>query len=210
MDYLQFTTEMSKAWAWPVAAILIALFFRRQLAALLGKLQSLEAGGLKATFDADTKKLSAQTERAVEAQSAIGSPPHVVQEPKARYDGGAATADSLRRHWEVEQRQRPSAIILEAWHGVEAAVLDLLNAVDPGPATHEPSEWIMRLQQKGYLAAETVDLLLRLLSLKSSVAVIPGFEPDHAAAAEYERSATKVRHLLVQALERFHELSPRD
>lgn len=58
MDGLTFTAEIVKALAWPVAAVVIALVFHRQLKALLGRIRKGSIAGADFEFDQELKELA--------------------------------------------------------------------------------------------------------------------------------------------------------
>ncbi|MGY8590239.1 hypothetical protein L0935_18570, partial [Paracidovorax citrulli] len=61
MDWLTFISKLIDSIAWPVAAVLLGLIFRKKLAELLPLLRKVKAGPLEAEFEIATKQVLAST-----------------------------------------------------------------------------------------------------------------------------------------------------
>ncbi|MVT29174.1 hypothetical protein GO496_14535 [Acidovorax citrulli] len=62
MDWLTFISKLIDSIAWPVAAVLLGLIFRKKLAELLPLLRKVKAAGpLEAEFEIATKQVLAST-----------------------------------------------------------------------------------------------------------------------------------------------------
>lgn len=88
---------------WPVVTLVIALTFKSELTALIGRLKNLKGKGFSAEFDALQESSKNITEE--------------IQEYKS-YDG----EDLL-----TIARIKPTAAVVEAWKEIEAAMLNLLG-----------------------------------------------------------------------------------
>lgn len=192
MDTWQFWSDILTAWAWPVAVIVVALIFRKQVATLLGTLKSLEAGGLKAVF----------ADRVAEVQVAIESQPRpkdqLADQPKDQQTKDSLpktlTADEITKPGYAAQRvrwfirrntERPSAIVLSAWDRLASVLTKVFSPkLDSGINSYS----------LGALAEDKVSPTFlfhvgELLALRNKVSHSPDFEPTLESARAYEESA---------------------
>jgi hypothetical protein len=118
MDTLTFVAEMVKSLAWPLAAIVIILFLRRSLLALIPNLKRLQYKEFAAEFDRDLKK--------ADEQVAEINPPPVKEAEETPMGVAEPAAQKYRRLADVS----PKAAIIEAWRDAEVALLDAAGVRD--------------------------------------------------------------------------------
>lgn len=140
MSWLEFFATIIGSLAWPVAAVVVALVFRKQLRALLsGPLSRVRAGPLEVEWD---RQLS-------EAEVDLG-------EPDARSFDGPTVAELTR----VAQ-QSPVSAVMAGFAKVEAALRELLSAQTP----HVPVEGsgAVRLARAGFELGVVTDESVRAI-----------------------------------------------
>ena len=83
--------SLVNALAWPVAAFLIALLFRRELREAMGRLGQVKYGGVEVNFRADLREAEALARTAIPADSSDGSP----STPRISLEAAPADATEL-------------------------------------------------------------------------------------------------------------------
>lgn len=108
MDWLEFTSKLIDSLAWPVAAVVLGLIFRKKLIELLPLLRKVKAGPLEAEFEIATKQVLASTVELVAKERMPEAP--LVQDKRSLED----TAAKL-----VTARSEPTATIIEGWSALD-------------------------------------------------------------------------------------------
>jgi hypothetical protein len=197
MDWLQFTSAVIGSLAWPLAAVGLGFMFREQVRKLLDKMQSLKAPGIEASFSQDVAKIveeakQVQTEEAPPAQQGetqFGTP-SAIQGPPPK--------DESDQLYELI-KERPAALIVDAWRDIERAMLDVIGAKGvyvPPVETKNPANWPKHLERTGMISPETGALIRELRALRNRVAHARDWEPTVADAIDYYKTATLVRNVL--------------
>lgn len=165
MDGLTFTVGVVKALAWPVAFVLIALVFRKQLVVLIATIKRGKFGPAEIEFERGVKSMEA---------SAASLP-------------SAPTPDSAIK----DAAFNPRAAVLEAWLRLEDDVIDL--AIRRGlanPTAHRYARGAFEAVEKsGLLRPDRLRLLDELRDLRNWAVHYPEFSPDSAAVVSYMQSA---------------------
>jgi hypothetical protein len=201
MGWLGFWSSLIGSIAWPLAVCAIAFFFRSELKSLLKALKFAKGAGIEVQFEKQSTAL------AVEVKQIAPDPELTLPAKPAEF-----TAAALRAYWAQSRDDRPAALITESWNQVFTVMRDLYDAVVPRstPTYGDPSQAIFELKASGWITAELSDVLMRMLSMRNTVAHVAGFEPTEAAAREYQESAVKMAYTLSSTLERARENAPRD
>lgn len=181
MDWLQFVASMVDSLAWPAAALAIVTILRKPLRDLLPLLQKLKYKDLELEFGRRllevqaevTAQLPAQTERAIgEIEDSVA----VRLAPVS-----------------------PRAAILEAWRGVESAILEAAHSLgkpffdDRSPVLVSA---IRALEESGQLLRAQADILDDLRQLRNEAAHAPEFSIPVSDALDYVRlSEVAASHL---------------
>lgn len=111
MSGLDFTASIVAALAWPVAAVIIAAIFHKQIGGLLVKIRKLNWGDASVELADQLDKVE-DNARVLEAEATLPpAVPETQQAPDDRFDALLAIS--------------PSAAILDAWRPVERKLIDL-------------------------------------------------------------------------------------
>lgn len=196
MDKLQFIASLIGSLAWPLAVVGLGLMFRDEVKALLAKVKHAKGAGIELDFAVDIKRVVLEAEH-VKQEAASDRPdiPHVIQEQ---------TSEEKDRLYEL-LRERPSALILDAWRDVEKAVQDILTEMDltvgvVARRNAPPTLWPGVLQKQGFLSHEEAALVVDLRMLRNKVAHAQGWEPTVSDALDYHRTAMLVASVLRKKL----------
>jgi hypothetical protein len=166
MNTLAFIAALVKALAWPVAAIVIAVIFHRQISALLGRIRKGKIGPAEFDFEQEVQELAEQAPAQLQAEQ-VGSPTITL-----------ATTN-------------PRAAILEAWLSVESAIQRLTHSRHlpaPSPA-RSPLSNMRAVERSGLLQAEDVALFNDLRALRNRATHDVEFSPSAESVIKYVQLA---------------------
>lgn len=180
MDALTFTVEIFKAAAWPVAALVLALLFRREIKALLGRARRGKVGPAEFEFE--------ETVRAVASDAKALSPLQI-----------SAPADTRL----VLTNTEPRAAILQAWVEVEDALNHLASAKAPHANALPGSTYaaIRQLAHEGVIGPEYIALLNDLRTLRNQAVHELEFKPSAESVLGYVKLAQALISVLQHAAE---------
>lgn len=150
-DWLGWTASIVGALAWPLAALVIALIFRRPLLTLLARLDELSWGDKSARF----------AQRLDRLESEANPPPLEPDGPEIALSGDHARFLKLLD-------LSPGAAVLNSWSGVEEALQTL--ALEHAVATPDASEAGRTLQRRGVLPARTIGMIEEMRALRNAAA----------------------------------------
>ncbi|MFY8194572.1 hypothetical protein [Novosphingobium sp. B1] len=154
-DWLAWTAEILGALAWPVAALVIALLFRRPLLALLGRLDQLSWGDKSARFAQQLDRL--------ESEAGTG---HVDFADSDALPAPALSGDHGRFLKLLDLS--PGAAVLDSWARVEDE-LQILAHVHHVAAS-DVAEAGDALQRRGVLPSRTVGMIAEMRALRNAAA----------------------------------------
>lgn len=185
MDWLTFISKLIESMAWPVAAVLLGLIFRKRLAELLPLLRKVKAGPLEAEFEIATKQVLASTAE-IAAKGRKADAPQI--EDKSSLED---TASKL-----LTARSEPTATIIEGWSRLDGELhkLGRQTGVNQDPLLSE-AKLYHELMDSDVLPMETRSLVQNLRQLRNQVAhakVIPTPE----SAQDYLVSVQRVVELI--------------
>ena len=169
MDWLTFISNSISALAWPVVALILMFFLRKNLVNLADRLQELTLpGGTKAIFrkELDEARRSAETLSVAgdAAQSRLQTPPN---------DKILELAKTF-----------PEAAILEAYKDVERVIFQL-ETDDEKRGGQNPTEIVMTLFSMGFISDEVVNLFKRVRSVRNAAVHVTGKTITPGEALEY-------------------------
>lgn len=165
MDWLTFIVELLKATAWPVAAIVIAFLFRRQIRDLLTRIKKGKIGPAEFEFEQDVRELAEDLTAAVPIEPV---PPAEV------------ALASLN----------PRAAILEVWVKVETVMSRLANSRNVDSRRGRGSLYQARLLYKaGAITNDDMAMFNDLRVLRNQAAHDEDFSPSVDSAIQYVRLA---------------------
>lgn len=175
MDLLTFIAELVKASAWPIAIVLLALVFRANLAALLGRIRKGKFGEAELEF--------AETVKDVGRQSP--TPPALI---------------AFRSS--VLLTNNPRTAILDAWQQVEDTTKRLaLQLGLPEPYfTSRPTVLIREIANRKALTQSQVDLFKDLRLLRNEAAQPTDFSPSIESALRYVQLADELQGVIELAI----------
>lgn len=191
MDGWQFTAEMTKALAWPLALVTVARMFKGRLEQLLDKVKHAKGAGFEFDFAEQVQDAKEKAE-AVEVTSQPTA--HLPIQPGSQEDRDADYFDSLLL--KADEENRPSAMILDAWRNVENMIAATIRAHGLRLDRKSPTAAADRLRMHGLLTFNEYILIRQLSDLRNKVAHASDFEPDARTAMNYTTSAQKVVALL--------------
>lgn len=184
MDTLTFIAKLAEALGWPIAAIVLAAWLRKEIRALLPYVKRVKAGPLEAEFEREVRELKASTEAApAEARKELPPPP---------------SQPLLLQLAELHAR----SAILEAWVRVEAAARAALEKKSPATATvatRNPHRLAEQLGALGLLEEDQVSLFHELRNLRNEVAHVPEFSPSRESVVSYIEMASYLQSWLEDA-----------
>lgn len=157
MGGLDFTASIVASLAWPVAAVLIAAIFHKQIAGLLAKIRKLNWGDASVEL-ADQLDKAEDKARVLEAEAAI--PPAVPEEQQApddRFDALLAIS--------------PSAAILDAWRPIERRLTELGKIHFGNEAKYSPPHMVaQKLAHTGVMVSSVVAMVNDLRKIRNDAA----------------------------------------
>lgn len=151
-DWLTWSASVLGALAWPLAALAIALIFRRHLLALLSRLDELSWGDKSARFARKLDSLESQAPPLI-ADSEAG--------PELALSGDHSRFLKLLD-------LSPNAAVLDSWSGIEDAVQGL--ALEAQLASADAVQAAHMLEQRGVLPARTVGMIGEMRALRNAAA----------------------------------------
>jgi hypothetical protein len=202
MDGLEFTSNVIGHLAWPVAILFLGFMFREQVRALLAKMKTLKApGGIEADFSMDVAKVAEEAKQVhVEV---VAPPPAGTQFGTPSVKQGPPPQDEKDRLYELI-RERPAALIVDAWRDLEKAMLDLIGVKGlyvPPSRLQNPALWPTWLVKDNLISDEIAGLIVELRHLRNRVAHAHDWEPTVTDAINYHTSAKLVSDVLRKKLE---------
>jgi hypothetical protein len=156
MDSLTFIAEMTKALAWPVAAVVVFLLLRSQLTQRFSALESLKWKDFEFRFASEVHRV------ATEAQTAV---------PQPEVRALPASSEEERRNQLADLS--PRAAIIEAWIGLESAAASALRsrgAAITEREMYQPARLAEALMTSNLLDSYQADVLKDLRRLRNAAA----------------------------------------
>lgn len=183
MDTMTFIAAMTKALAWPVAAVILGLIFRRPLGGLLTgvKLRRIKKGDFLADFEAGVQEIRA--ELPAEAQgSPLLSTTQISEESERLIDVA------------------PVAAILQAWNEIEGRVE--AAAVQAGLAHRVFPDALRALVEKGMIQHAVRDSIVGLRNMRNLAVHGPSERLTPRQAREFVTMAEAVMWSMEENLKR--------
>jgi hypothetical protein len=169
MDALTFIAEITKALAWPIAATIIAIVFRRQLIDLMARIRKGKLGPAEFEFEERVREVVSEAQELELPKLA---------ERQALPSPAQATAEAR-------------LIVMDVWLEVERAVHQLAvnhNLVNALLLPGTPSI-ISSLRKAGIVSPELASLYRDLRALRNQAAHEFDFSPSSEAVVAYVRTA---------------------
>jgi len=177
VDSFTFTVEMTKALAWPFAAVVVALALREPLKALLANLTKLKFSDLELGFEKEVAQLEQS------ASSIIAELPR-------------ASADlEIKSQLLSLAMAQPEASIIEAWSLLESRLVSLADRahLDAAPAVRVmPMVLGALLHGEGVLTDAQYSLLRRMRALRNRATHAPQGSIDIEEASSFVKLAVRL------------------
>ena len=172
MDLLTFIAEIIKAAAWPLAAVILALIFRKQVQDLLTRVKKGKVGPAEFEFEQGVRALQAEAPGVLPTESKVP----------------VESAEVLRAETE------PRSAVLEAWLGVESALRALAESkgMHVALAHQELTQVAHTLESSGVLKPRFVSLYRDLRHLRNQAAHEINFTPSAESVLNYVALARRL------------------
>lgn len=181
MDTLTFVVNLLGAIAWPIAALAIALIFRREIRALLGRITRGRLGSAEFEFDKDAQDLKDV----------------VYQELKDK-----SISISIPKSGSIRPSGEPRTAVISTWTELEELTRQLAmkkNVIDPFNARN-PSRVIRALEKERVLEPTFITLFHELRALRNQAAHDANFRPSPDSLSSYLEMAEILKHRLRREL----------
>ena len=185
MDWLTFTSKAIDSLAWPVAAIVLGLVFRRKLLDVISTLRKLKAGPVEAEFELATRQVLAGAADASSKKAASD-----VLQATSNESVESAAAKLLTA------RAEPTAAIIEGWSRLDGELHKLGRqtgtVVDP---LQSQAKIYQEIMDADVLPTETKRLVQELRDLRNKVAHAR-VNPTPDSAQDYQVAVDRVIDLI--------------
>lgn len=181
MGWMEFISSLVGSLAWPVAAVIIAGIFHKQIAGLLAKVRKLNWGDASVELTEQLDKVEDKA-RVIEAEAALLPPiPDEPEVPTDRFQALVAIS--------------PSAAILDAWKPVERRLTQLGKDNFGSAAKYTPSNKIAeKLAAQGVLMSSIVGMVDDLRKIRNDAS--HSKEVSVTDALRFQELASQVMSLL--------------
>ncbi|WP_157089062.1 hypothetical protein [Novosphingobium capsulatum] len=181
MGWMEFVSSLVGSLAWPVAAVIIAAIFHKQIAGLLAKIRKLNWGEASVELAEQLDKVEDKA-RVAEAEAEIPALPEPIPVvPDDRFQSLLTIS--------------PSAAILDAWKPVERRLTDLGKQHYGNELKYSVSHKVAeRLAADGHLMSSVVSMVGDMRKIRNEAAHIK--EVSVTDALRFQELATQVMSLL--------------
>jgi hypothetical protein len=185
--WIRFLEEIVKligSLAWPIAAVTIASYFKKEIANLLSRLKKGRWGDAEVEFENHVREVDSGIDIPRDEDSESISPEAAVR----------ASTD-------------PRGAIVGAWIAVEEALFELVKRIDRPFAISDSSSFrsqrrmtstaaIRAVQSAGVLDTNWISLFFELRELRNEAAHSPDFEPSPQSVITYVRLAKELTNAI--------------
>lgn len=176
MDSLTFVTEFTKATAWPLAAVVIAVVFKGQIRELLSRLKKGKMGPAEFEFEEGIKKLRDEARE--------------LDLPQVLDDIGAPIL--------FQTSPNAQTAILNAWLDIEDAIADLarrVNVSHAGPSL-APLSTLRALEKAELIRPEQAAIVRDLRRLRNRATHERDFAPPKDTVISYVQTARGIARVI--------------
>lgn len=191
---------MVKALAWPITAVIVAVMFRTEVRNLIRRLSKMKYKDAEAEFREGLSEVTKHVEAGAPAIEEKNKEPR----PLSHEDLDRAAAETLAYQEKLflVARASPRAGILEAWVGLEAALLSYLAVSSKDPSIKHLPDAIRVIGQMGVLPKDWLQAIQELRQLKNRAAHDADFTPSADDAKEFISLASSITGYLRHSSER--------
>lgn len=179
MDALTFIAELVKAGAWPIAAVVLAIMFRSEFRALLGRLKKGKVGSAEFEFQEEVAELKTDIAELSPAPAPVSLKPELI---------GLATSN-------------PRGAMLTAWIEIETALMALAqkhNLLDAHTCRY-PSALVRALARAKLIPMAYAPGFSALRRLRNQAAHDIDFNPSEEATLGYLEIAEELKQIVLSA-----------
>ena len=182
MGWMEFVSSLVSSLAWPVAAVVVALVFHKQIEGLLAKVKTLKWGEAAVDFATKLDKAEDEAEALTDQVGEQPAPPPLP--PSERFQALLAIS--------------PNAAILDVWSQVESQVQNLgkYHGLTDSPA--RPTRLWEELIKTHALPIGIVKMLHEMRKMRNSAA--HGAETTATDALRFEELSRRVLALVEKGL----------
>lgn len=179
MDILTFLAELVKATAWPITTVVVAILFRTEFRALIGRLRKGKVGSTEFEFQEEVKELAQDIAEISPPSGPVALKPEVVS---------LATL-------------HPRAALLGAWIEIEAALINLAqkHGLLNDQTRRNPLALIRALAKADLIPKSHAPGFNALLRLRNQAAHEIDFNPSEEAVLGYLKIAEELKQLVLEA-----------
>lgn len=177
MNGLQFASSLITGLAWPVVVVILALVFRKHIAALIGRVKSYKGMGQELTFG----------DRLADAESSVEEAALSV---RGNETGPGWAVEIEPSPLAREAEANPSFVVIRSWEQVVSALNDLAGVGLPmdNRRSRNTSSLLRELQRAELVSSEFATAAAELRDLRNKVAH-GEHNPTSGEAAAYAESA---------------------
>jgi hypothetical protein len=178
MDALTFLAEITKALAWPVTAVVLAVLFRSELRALLSRLKKGKVGSAEFEFKEEVEELAKDIAEVSPQAKPVALKPETVN---------LATLN-------------PRAAMLTAWIEIEVALTKLAekHGLLSPQMRRNPTNLVRNLARAELIPKAYAPGFIALYRLRNQAAHEMDFNPPEDAILGYLEIAEELKQLVVQ------------
>lgn len=171
--WLDFTSHVVGATAWPLTVILLALLFRKQLAGLLKNLEHLKYPGGEASFKREVLSFktvvgAAEAELQTEIAQERATAPHADLKPSNTYEIAKAARALIEERWPGEAEGRiGTETVLDGWALIEGALVDAAETENRSEIS--PNAALRYLRDERLITPTTLNAVRAARELRNAV-----------------------------------------
>ena len=179
MDILTFITELVKAAAWPITAVVVAILFRTEFRALLGRLKKGKVGAAEFEFQEQVAELAKDIAEVSTANQPV-----------------TLDAETIRL-----AMSNPRGVLVSAWFEIESALKNLAQKHGLLDAQNQrsPSTLVRALAKADLIPMSHAPGFTGLYRLRNQAAHDENFNPTEEAVLGYLEVAEELKRVVTQA-----------
>jgi hypothetical protein len=159
MGGLEFTSSVIGSLAWPIAAVVIAIIFRAQIAGLLKRIRQASWGDTKVNFADELDKIE-------------NDAPSVNLLPDAQIVQQLLDNQPIDDRFQALLAISPNAAIMDSWRGIEKSIHDLAveHSLSENIDKMRVDQLALGLKSKGHLTVKALKTISEMRNLRNRAA----------------------------------------
>ena len=163
MDWLAFTSEMTKALAWPISIIVVVSILHKRIAGAIDRMRSIKYGETELSFGSEL----------AQAQTIAENAGVTLLRPSNSFAPSLLNLASTS----------PTAAIIEGWKLLETEIKNLAERA--GVTWRSPSQTISALDKMDLLPNSLAEILRYLTSMRNKAVHAPSSDVTEGEAIEF-------------------------